>query len=69
MVERLEYDPGRTAYIALLKTPNAEVPSQPKWSYMLAPQDLKPGGGTAWWCCCCCCCWSAAAGVVLLAWC
>jgi hypothetical protein len=44
VVERLEYDPGRTAYLALLKTPNPEVPSQPRWSYMLAPQQLQPGG-------------------------
>lgn len=36
-VERLEYDPGRTAFIALIKYTNGTV------SYILAPQRLKVG--------------------------
>lgn len=36
-VERLEYDPGRTAFIALIKYTDGRV------SYILAPQRLKVG--------------------------
>src|SRR5919109_1028693 len=36
-VERLEYDPNRTAFIALVKYQDGEL------SYILAPQRLKPG--------------------------
>jgi large subunit ribosomal protein L2 len=36
-VERLEYDPNRTAFIALLKYADGEL------SYILAPQRLEPG--------------------------
>src|SRR5919205_1423080 len=36
-VERLEYDPNRTAWIALLKYEDGEL------SYILAPQRLKAG--------------------------
>jgi large subunit ribosomal protein L2 len=36
-VERLEYDPNRTAFIALLKYQDGEL------SYILAPQRLRPG--------------------------
>ncbi|GBD42058.1 50S ribosomal protein L2 [bacterium HR39] len=36
-VERLEYDPNRTAWIALLKYADGEL------SYILAPQRLQPG--------------------------
>ena len=36
-VERLEYDPNRTAYIALLKYSDGEA------AYILAPQRLRPG--------------------------
>src|SRR3546814_6752434 len=36
-VERLEYDPNRTAFIALVKYADGEV------SYILAPQRLAPG--------------------------
>ncbi|KAF9918777.1 hypothetical protein BX616_005786 [Lobosporangium transversale] len=38
LVERLEYDPGRTAWIALLKH---QVTG--RQSYILAPHDLQPG--------------------------
>jgi large subunit ribosomal protein L2 len=36
-VERLEYDPNRTAFIALIKYDDGEV------AYILAPQRLSPG--------------------------
>src|SRR3982751_6183055 len=36
-VERIEYDPNRTAFIALLKYDDGEL------SYILAPQRLSPG--------------------------
>nr|MDJ0512638.1 50S ribosomal protein L2 [Methyloceanibacter sp.] len=36
-VERLEYDPNRTAFIALIKYDDGEL------SYILAPQRLAPG--------------------------
>jgi large subunit ribosomal protein L2 len=36
-VERLEYDPNRTAFIALLKYQDGEL------SYIIAPQRLRPG--------------------------
>ncbi|KAG0255905.1 hypothetical protein BG011_004861 [Mortierella polycephala] len=38
LVERIEYDPGRTAWIALLKHQDTG-----KQSYVLAPHDLQPG--------------------------
>ena len=37
IVERLEYDPNRTAFIALIKYEDGEL------SYILAPQRLAPG--------------------------
>jgi large subunit ribosomal protein L2 len=37
VVERLEYDPNRTAFIALIKYPDGEL------SYILAPQRLRAG--------------------------
>lgn len=37
IVERLEYDPNRTAWIALIKYKDGEM------SYILAPQKLAPG--------------------------
>jgi ribosomal protein L2 len=36
-VERLEYDPNRTAFIALIKYQDGEL------AYILAPQRLKVG--------------------------
>src|SRR3954468_22571536 len=36
-VERLEYDPNRTAFIALIRYPDGEL------SYILAPQRLRVG--------------------------
>ncbi|KAF9166288.1 hypothetical protein DFQ27_004117 [Actinomortierella ambigua] len=38
VVERLEYDPGRTAWIALLRHQQTG-----KLSYILAPHDVQPG--------------------------
>ncbi|KAF8213172.1 ribosomal protein L2 [Mycena galopus ATCC 62051] len=42
-VVRIEYDPGRSAHIALLKSrdPNAEGPK--KWSYIVAPEGIRAG--------------------------
>ena len=37
VVERIEYDPNRTGYIALIKFPDGTL------SYILAPQRLQPG--------------------------
>ena len=37
VVERIEYDPNRTGYIALIKFPDGTL------SYILAPQRLAPG--------------------------
>src|SRR5438270_11025121 len=37
LVERLEYDPNRTAFIALIKYQDGEL------AYILAPQRLRPG--------------------------
>ncbi len=37
-VERLEYDPNRNCFIALIKYPHDE-----SYAYILAPQGLKPG--------------------------
>ena len=37
VVERLEYDPNRTAFIALIRYEDGEL------SYILAPQRLQPG--------------------------
>lgn len=40
-VVRVEYDPGRSGHIALLKSrdPNSKQP----WSYILAPEGLRAG--------------------------
>ncbi|KAJ6519699.1 translation protein SH3-like domain-containing protein [Mycena sanguinolenta] len=42
-VVRIEYDPGRSAHIALLKNrdPNAKGPK--KWSYIVAPEGIRAG--------------------------
>ncbi|KAF8068262.1 rplB [Scenedesmus sp. PABB004] len=48
-VERLEYDPNRTGYVALVRYDAAPPPggrggaAPPLYSYVLAPQDLAPG--------------------------
>jgi ribosomal protein L2 len=40
-VVRIEYDPGRSAHIALLKSRNSD--SRQPWSYILAPDGLRAG--------------------------
>lgn len=40
-VVRIEFDPGRSAHIALLKHRNPDV--KIRWSYILAPEDLRAG--------------------------
>jgi large subunit ribosomal protein L2 len=37
VVQRLEYDPNRSTYIALVRYPDESL------SYILAPQDIRPG--------------------------
>eukprot|EP00877_Chromochloris_zofingiensis_P012891 jgi/Chrzof1/7856/Cz02g39010.t1 len=46
VVERLEYDPNRTGYIALVRYSQAER-KDPEYRYILAPQDLHPGDTVA----------------------
>lgn len=40
-VVRIEYDPNRSAHLALLKSRN-KAQTQP-WSYIIAPEGLRPG--------------------------
>ena len=42
-VVRIEYDPGRSAHIALIKNRNANLPGGKVWSYILAPDNLRAG--------------------------
>ncbi|KAI1790970.1 mitochondrial ribosomal protein subunit L2 [Ganoderma leucocontextum] len=42
-VVRIEYDPGRSAHIALIKNRNADLPGGKVWSYILAPDNLRAG--------------------------
>lgn len=43
-MERLEYDPNRSAHIALVKHQTPEpLPLRQQYSYVLAPQDVAPG--------------------------
>ena len=42
-VVRIEYDPGRSAHIALVKNRNANLPGGKVWSYILAPDNLRAG--------------------------
>jgi len=42
-VIRIEYDPGRSAHIALLKNRNPNVQGIKMWSYILAPDGLRAG--------------------------
>ncbi|KAI0317934.1 mitochondrial ribosomal protein subunit L2 [Amylostereum chailletii] len=42
-VVRIEYDPNRSAHIALLKNQNPNVEGSKKWSYILAPEGLRAG--------------------------
>ena len=42
-VVRIEYDPGRSAHIALLKNRDPTATGTKLWSYILAPEGLKAG--------------------------
>lgn len=42
-VVRIEYDPGRSAHIALLKNRNPEATGTEKWSYILATDGMRAG--------------------------
>ena len=42
-VVRIEYDPGRSGHIALLKNRNPKVSGDKVWSYILAPDGLRAG--------------------------
>ncbi|TFK56425.1 mitochondrial ribosomal protein subunit L2 [Heliocybe sulcata] len=42
-VVRIEYDPGRSAHIALLYNPKPGVDGWKKWSYILAPESIRAG--------------------------
>ena len=42
-VVRIEYDPGRSAHIALLKSRAPGVTGTKLWSYILAPEGLRAG--------------------------
>lgn len=42
-LERIEYDPNRTARIALARYPAAEEGGKERFAYILAPQQMVPG--------------------------
>ncbi|KAI0658412.1 mitochondrial ribosomal protein subunit L2 [Cubamyces menziesii] len=42
-VVRIEYDPGRSAHIALIRNRNPELCGGRVWSYILAPDTLRAG--------------------------
>ncbi|KAI0673895.1 mitochondrial ribosomal protein subunit L2 [Trametes maxima] len=42
-VVRIEYDPGRSAHIALIKNRNPDLCGGKVWSYILAPDTLRAG--------------------------
>ncbi|KAL1951042.1 hypothetical protein VTO73DRAFT_191 [Trametes versicolor] len=42
-VVRVEYDPGRSAHIALIKNRNPDLCGGKVWSYILAPDTLRAG--------------------------
>lgn len=42
-VVRIEYDPGRSAHIALIKNRDPNTPASKIWSYILAPDNLRAG--------------------------
>lgn len=42
-VVRIEYDPGRSAHIALLKNRDPNANGRNVWSYILAPEGLRAG--------------------------
>ncbi|ESK94150.1 mitochondrial ribosomal protein subunit l2 [Moniliophthora roreri MCA 2997] len=42
-VVRVEYDPGRSAHIALVKNRNPEAEGTKKWSYIIATEGMRAG--------------------------
>ncbi|TCD67902.1 hypothetical protein EIP91_011836 [Steccherinum ochraceum] len=42
-VVRIEYDPGRSAHIALIKSRNTTAAGREMWSYILAPEGMRAG--------------------------
>jgi ribosomal protein L2 len=42
-VVRLEYDPGRSGHIALVKARDTKVEGKARWKYILAPEGLRAG--------------------------
>ncbi|KAJ7706306.1 translation protein SH3-like domain-containing protein [Mycena rosella] len=42
-VVRIEYDPGRSAHIALLKNRDPLAQGMKKWSYIVAPEGIRAG--------------------------
>lgn len=42
-VARIEYDPGRSAHIALLRNRDSKAEGTKKWSYILAPDGIRAG--------------------------
>ncbi|KAJ7169759.1 mitochondrial ribosomal protein subunit L2 [Mycena filopes] len=42
-VVRIEYDPGRSAHIALLKNRDPNAEGVKKWSYIVAPEGIRAG--------------------------
>ncbi|KAJ6621610.1 translation protein SH3-like domain-containing protein [Mycena sp. CBHHK59/15] len=42
-VVRIEYDPGRSAHIALLKNRDPAAEGTNKWSYIVAPEGIRAG--------------------------
>ncbi|KAF7306807.1 Ribosomal-L2-C domain-containing protein [Mycena indigotica] len=42
-VVRIEYDPNRSAHIALLKNRNPTAVGTKKWSYIIAPEGIRAG--------------------------
>ncbi|KAF7310805.1 Ribosomal-L2-C domain-containing protein [Mycena chlorophos] len=42
-VVRIEYDPNRSAHIALLKNRSPDAVGTKKWSYIIAPEGLRAG--------------------------
>lgn len=42
-VVRIEYDPNRSAHIALIHNQNPNVDGKKRWSYILAPDGLRAG--------------------------
>jgi len=42
-VVRIEYDPGRSAHIALVRNRNPNVDGKKKWSYIIATEGMRAG--------------------------